>query len=116
MTGFTFDAKAALHQARERRGLPTLPTLPTDHPTEGEKVGTVGKVGTVCASDPEMTPYDLALDLYQERAAIREFLGDQDRYTADRGAWAEVQLTSGLRNLGQWRPIAEGTGNSHNSY
>jgi hypothetical protein len=63
MTGFAFDAKAALHQARERRDLPTLSTLPTDHPAGGERVGTVGKVGTARASDPESTPDDPVRDL-----------------------------------------------------
>jgi hypothetical protein len=63
-----------------------------------------------------MTPYELALDLYHERAAIRELLGGQDRYTAEREAWAEVQLTSGLRNLGEWRLLADDTGNSDDSH
>lgn len=31
------------------------------------------------------------LDLYEERAGIREFCGGQDRATAEREAWRDVQ-------------------------
>lgn len=99
MSGFAFDAKVTLHKARERRGLPTLPTLPTDHPAGAEKVGTVGRVGTVRASDPEMTPEVLARDLYEERAAIRQFDGGQDRETAERAAWSEARHAAGITAL-----------------
>ena len=104
MSGFAFDAKAALHQARKCRG---LPTLPTDHPAGAEKVGTVGKVGTVRASDPEMTPDELARDVFEERAAIRQFDGGQDRETAERAAWPEARRAAGITTLDDWRREAD---------
>ena len=103
MSGFAFDAKAALHQARERRDLPTLPTLPTDHPAAAENVGTVGKVGTVRVSDPEMTPDELARDIFEERAAIREHDGGQDRAEAEAVAWQEAMRAAGITALDEWR-------------
>ena len=103
MTGFAFDAKAALHQAQKCGRLPTLPSLPTDHPAGAEKVGTVGKVGTVRASDPEMTPDELARDVFEERAAIRQFDGGQDRETAERAAWSEARRAAGITALDDWR-------------
>ena len=99
MTAFTFDAKAALERAQKRRGLPTLPTLPTDRHAKTEKVGTVGTVGTVRVSDPEMTSEELALDLYEERAAIREYEGGQDRAEAEAAAWQEAMRAAGITAL-----------------
>ena len=107
MTGFAFDAKAALHQARKCRGLPTLPTLPTDHSARAEKVGTVGKVGTVRASDPELPPVELARDIFEERAAIRQFDGGQNRAEAERAAWPEARRAAGITALGDWRREAD---------
>lgn len=59
MTGFTFDATAALQRAQKCRDHPTPPTPPTDRQVESGKVGSVGGVGRMRASDPEMTsaPY-----------------------------------------------------------
>ena len=82
MTGFTFDAKAALHQAQKCRGLPTLPSLPTDHPAGAEKVGTVGKVGTVRLSDPEKTPERVAWP-EARRAAVTPALDELRRQADD---------------------------------
>jgi hypothetical protein len=107
MSGFAFDAKAALHQARKCRGLPTLPTLPTDHPAGAEKVGTVGKVGTVRASDLEMTPDECARDTFEERAAIPEHDGGQDRKTAERAAWPEARRAAGITAVDDWRREAD---------
>ena len=114
MSGFAFDAKAALHQARKCRGLPTLPTLPTDHPAGARKVGTVGKEGTVRASDPEMTPDELARDIFEERAAIRQFDGGQDRETAERAAWSEARRAAGITALDDWRREADDLHNPDN--
>ncbi|WP_146193215.1 hypothetical protein [Salibaculum griseiflavum] len=77
MTVFAFDARAALQQARKSRALPTPPTLPTDRAAEGEKVGTVGKVGTVRASDPEIPPDERILDLDHHASRIAA-LADPD--------------------------------------
>src|SRR6056297_2867320 len=59
MTAFSFDAKAALQDAKRSRRfptVPTVPTLPTDRQAEGGKVGTVGTVGTVRVSEREPAP------------------------------------------------------------
>lgn len=69
MSGFSFDAKAALNQARRARGVPTLPTLPTDASSKGEKVGTVGTVGSGYAVDTEITHEEIAPDVFEERGA-----------------------------------------------
>lgn len=71
MTAFSFDAKAALHQAQKCRALPTFPTLPTDGCDRGAKVGTVGTVGTVRVCDLEnalTAPAVAALDDWRARA------------------------------------------------
>lgn len=96
MSGFTFDAKAALERARNRRGVPTVPTVPTQNPAEPGSVGGVGKVGTVRGSYPDMTPEELARDLFEERAAIRQFEGGMDRAEAERAAWVEACRAAGL--------------------
>lgn len=114
MSGFAFDAKAALHQARKCRGLPTLPTLPTVHPAGAEKVGTVGKVGTVRASDPEITPDELARDIFEERAAIREYCGEQTRAQAEAAAWPESRRAAGITALHDWRAEADDPHNPDN--
>ena len=95
MSGFTFDAKAALERARNRPDVPTVPTVPTRSPAQPGSVGGVGKVGTVRASYPDMTPDELARDLFEERAAIREFDGGQDRAEAERQAWVEAYRAAG---------------------
>lgn len=67
MSGFSFDAKAALNQARRARGfptLPTLPTLPTDASPIGGKVGSVGTVGSGYAVDTEITFGEIAPDVF----------------------------------------------------
>ena len=69
MSGFSFDAKAALNQARRARGVPTFPTLPTDASSKGEKVGTVGTVGSDYAVDTEITHEEIAPDVFEERGA-----------------------------------------------
>ncbi len=107
MTGFAFDAKAALHQARKRRDLPTIPTIPTDHPAGAERVGTVGKVGAVRASDPEITPDDPARDIHDDRAAIREHDNGQDRAEAARAAGIEARRAAGITALDDWRREAD---------
>ena len=46
-----------------------------------------------------MTPEALARDLYEERAAIRQFDGGQDRDTAERAAWSEARHAAGITAL-----------------
>jgi len=44
----------------------------------------------------EITPDELARDLYEERAAIRQFDGGQDQETAERAAWIEARRAAGI--------------------
>lgn len=59
------------------------------------------------ASDPEITPDELARDIFEERAAIREFCGGQDRETAERAAWIEARRAAGITALDDWRTRAD---------
>ncbi|MEI4194393.1 DUF3987 domain-containing protein [Roseovarius sp. E0-M6] len=72
MTGFTFDAKAALEAAQKCQ---TLPNRSNRSASGGAGLGGIGALGTVPVSDPEMTTEQLARDIFEERAAIREFVG-----------------------------------------
>ncbi len=49
----------------------------------------------------------LARDLYEERAAIREFDGGQDRAEAERAAWIEARRAAGITALDDWRARAD---------
>ena len=49
-----------------------------------------------------MTPEALALDLYEERAAIREYCGGQSRPEAERAAWQEARRAAGITALDEW--------------
>jgi hypothetical protein len=63
---------------------------------------------------PEISPEELARDLYEERAAIREFCGGQDRAEAERAAWFEAQRAAGITALDDWRREAEDPHNPDN--
>jgi hypothetical protein len=54
-----------------------------------------------------MTPEALALDLYEERAAIREFCGGQDRHEAEAAALIEARRAAGIADLDDWRARAD---------
>lgn len=56
---------------------------------------------------PEMTPDELARDLYEERAAIREHDGGQDRAEAEAAAWPEARRAAGITTLDDWRAAAD---------
>ena len=91
MTAFRFDAEAALKRAREGRPLPNLPNRPNRGDADGAGLGGLGRLGPerdlphVC--DPRVPPepsppgpdLNLARELFEERAAIREHDGGQDR-------------------------------------
>lgn len=64
--------------------------------------------------DPEMTPEELARDLYEERAAIREFDGGQDRAEAEAAAWQEARRAAGITALDDWRREADDPHNPDN--
>lgn len=69
---------------------------------------------TPLTRDPEITPDDLARDLYEERAAIREFDGGQDRAEAERAAWIEARRAAGITALDDWRARADDVTNPDN--
>lgn len=69
MSRFSFDAKAALKQARRARGAPTFPTLPTDASLKGGKVGTIGTIGNDYAGDAGITHEEIARDNLEQGGA-----------------------------------------------
>ncbi|MGR3548254.1 MAG: hypothetical protein ACU0DX_14060 [Roseovarius sp.] len=61
-----------------------------------------------------MTPEALARDLYEERAAIRQFDGGQDRDEAERAAWIEARRAAGITAPDDWRRKADDLRNPDN--
>ena len=53
MSGFTFDAKAALKRARQTRGHPNPPNRPNPEPTTVAGLGRLGRLGRERASSEE---------------------------------------------------------------
>lgn len=58
-------------------------------------------------SETEITPDELARDLYEERAAIRQFDSGQDRPEAEAVAWIEARCAAGITRLDEWRARAD---------
>jgi hypothetical protein len=58
-----------------------------------------------------MTPDELARDIFEERAAIREFCGGQDRAEAEAQAWPEARRAAGITALDDWRARADDVNN-----
>jgi len=112
MSAFTFDAKAALAAARQRQLLSNHPNRPNQRASEGSGLGRLGPLGAVHISDPEMTPYELACEIFEERAAIREFCGGQERAEAERAAWIEAQRAVGIMDQGGMHPSSRGPHNT----
>ena len=104
MSGFTFDAKAALAAARLRQSLSNHPNLPNQEVSDDAGLGGSGRLGAVRVSGPELTPNELAREIFEERAAIREFCGGQDRAEAEREAWIEAKRAVGITYLGGMQP------------
>ncbi len=88
-----FDTRAAL---AEIAGSPPAEPAPR-----------VAEVAKVAAPLPEMTPEELARDIFEERAAIREFDGLQDRPEAEAAAWPEARRAAGITALDDWRRKAD---------
>jgi len=55
------------------------------------------------ATPPMRPPEQLSRDLYEERAAIREYDGAQDRAEAEAAAWKEAVRAPGITALDEWR-------------
>lgn len=92
MTSFTFDAKAALQRARKRSPPPNPPNLPNRSGSDRAGLGGLGGLGPAYPQTPEMTPEESTRDYFEERAAIREYDGGQDRAEAEAAALAEARL------------------------
>ncbi len=114
MTAFSFDAKAALERAQNRQTLPIRPNRPDRSASGGAGLGGIGGLGTVRTSDPEMTPEELAREIYEERAAIREFDGGQDRDEAEAAAIIDARRAAGITALYDWRREADDATNPDN--
>ena len=56
-----------------------------------------------------MIPEEPALDLFEERAAIREYDGGQDRAEAEAAAWQEATRAAGITHLDEWPNRADDT-------
>lgn len=108
MTGFIFDAKAVLEAAQNLQTVPSRPNLPNWSATGGARLGRLGRLGLVRASYPEMTAAELARDIFEERAAIREFEAGQDRAQAEAAAWQEAIRLTGITALDEWRQGSDG--------
>ena len=93
--------------AGKELNLPKQPRAP-----EVNSVNSVNSGGRKAdAAPPDMTPDALARDLYEERAAIREYDGGQDRADAETAAWQEAMRAAGITALDKWRQGSGG--NSH---
>ena len=103
MSAFSFDAKAALHQAQKCREPPNRPNRPNRGGSDGAGLGGLGGLGRGRACDPEMTPEDLARDFHEERSAIRKHDGGQDRtdeLDPDAGAYLDFLHLHGPSSYG----------------
>ena len=63
---------------------------------------------------PEITPEELARDIFEERAAIRQYDGGQDRAEAEAQAWIEARRAAGITALDDWRARADDVNNPDN--
>lgn len=93
--------KAAQQESRigEKLNLPKQPPAPV--------LSSVYSGGRKADAAPlDMRPDELArdiYDLYEERAAIREYDGGQNRVEAERAAWVEARRALGITELDDWR-------------
>lgn len=94
----------AAQRASEAGTKPTKLTEPSPEGVLSEKsVLSEGVKADPVPDDPEA----LARDLYEERAAIREYDGGQDRPEAEHAAWIEARRAAGITALDDWRTRAD---------
>lgn len=117
---FDTQAKLAEIHGKPQPG-PDLPDsaveIPWNDPDEippEELAPGVAEVAIVAAPLPEMTPDELACDIFEERAAIREYDGGQDQAEAERDAWPEARRAAGITALDDWRREADDLHNPDN--
>ncbi|KPP81848.1 MAG: hypothetical protein HLUCCO07_16770 [Rhodobacteraceae bacterium HLUCCO07] len=106
------QAAQSASEARKKPNLPKKPPLPEVNSVFSVNSG--GQRPDAAPAPAGMTPNDLARDLYEERAAIREFDGGQDRPTAEQAAWAEHRNAAGITWLDDWRREADDPHNPDN--
>lgn len=99
-----------LEAAQRASGAGNLPKKPKQPPLP--EVNSVNSVNSDARK--AMTPEELARDLYEERAAIRQFDGGQDREAAERAAWSEARRAAGITALDDWRREADDPHNPDN--
>jgi hypothetical protein len=102
----------AAQRASEAGTKPTKLTEPSPEGVLSEK--SVLSEGVRADPVPEMTPDELARDIFEERAAIREFDGGQTRAEAERAAWPEARRAAGITALDDWRREADDLHNPDN--
>ena len=90
MTGFSFDAQASLRRARASGSLPILPNLPNRDGDGTAEIGGIGGIGTVADFGEVIA---LALDHFEERAAIAQYDGGLSRAEAERRAARDQGFT-----------------------
>ena len=105
-----FDTRAKLAEI-EGRAPATPATTATNRAEAPPRVADVADVAT---PRHEMTPDELARDIFEERAAIREFCGGQDRAEAEAAAWIEARRAAGITALDDWRREADDPHNPDN--
>jgi hypothetical protein len=93
MAIFSFDTVAALKAARNRQANPNHPNRPNRSTSAGR---CPGQQNIVQYPKGVMTAEMLAHDLFEERAAIREYDGGQPRQRAEAEAWTEARRHAGL--------------------
>lgn len=92
----------------EARTKPTKLTKPPLNEVKSEK-SVLSEGVRINSADPlpDMTPEELARDIYEERAAIREHDGGQSRPEAEAAAWQEARRAAGITWLDEWRREAD---------
>jgi hypothetical protein len=105
-----FDARAKLAEIQGQTPATTATTA-----TMGAQPGILSQLSQLSQRPaPEMTPDELARCAFEERAAIRQFDGGQDRETAERMAWSEARRAAGVTALDDWRARADDPLNPEN--
>lgn len=99
-----------LEAAQRASGAGNLPKKPKQPPMP--EVNSVNSVNS--GGRNALTPEELAHDIFEERAAIREFDGGQDRAEAEAAAWIEARRGAGVTALDDWRARADDVNNPDN--
>lgn len=108
-----FDVQAALAEI-EGGDIPAPearpPAIPAKTAIPSARLAEIAEIAAPrpAKSEPVMTPEELARELYEERAAIREYDGGQDRAEAEAAAWQEAMRAAGITALDEWKQGSDG--------